>query len=381
MKNINRQVIIIAVLLCASIVLLPFSDLLQGVSKKVDFPSFSVRSFLDKTFQAACDKWFNHYFGLKCLYRSINNQFYYSLFKKSYLKEKIIIGKKRYLYEEAYIKSYLCTETNRAMMEAFCRDYKKVEERLSRRGICSAICITPNKAAVYPEYIPDRYFVNRGKVAAPKQACDDLMEIFDAYGIHYINCAGYVKEMKKEAPMFGRGGTHWNDLGKYHATDFFVRRLELFTQKDLRNPKILECRWDNYPVGEDIDLAAYLDILFRPSYFPVPHVMLGSEYNADTARPNLLIIGTSFTGGLIETLSKIKFYDTLNYYYYLRTEHVNYKNGLEIRRIQSPEGSPEEHLKEMLKSDIVILEFNENFANNVNSNFTRAFVDAALKIL
>lgn|GEM_PF-4449925 len=60
---------------------------------------------------------------------------------------------------------------------------------------------------------------------------------------------------------------------------------------------------------------------------------------------------------------------------------MNYKNGLKIRRIQSPEGSPEEYLKEMLKCDIVILEFNENFANNFNSSHTRAFVDAALKIL
>jgi hypothetical protein len=381
MMKMDRRVLIIVALIGASVLTLPFPTFLQGVSQKVDFPSFSAGGFLDKTFQMGCDSWFSQSFGLRGLYISINNQLYYSLFRKSYLKEKIIIGKKRYLYEETYIRCYLYTEIDRAKMEAFAIDYKEVQDRLSRRGICSAICITPNKAVVYPEFIPDRYFANIGKDAAPRQACDVLMKIFDAHGIHYINCAGHVKEMKRESPVFSRGGTHWNDLGKYHGTDFFIKRLESLAEKDFRNPKIIECLWDNHPVGEDDDLATYLNNLICPRYFPVPHVKLGYDSTECTSRPDMLIVGTSFTNGLIDTLSKIRFYTTLHYFYYLRAEHVYYKNGEEIRRVQKPQGVPEEFLRDMLTRDIVILEFNENFANSVNCDFTRAFVDAARKIL
>jgi alginate O-acetyltransferase complex protein AlgJ len=381
MNKIDRRVIIIICLLCAPLLAQPFPDFLKGVSEKAEVPPLTINGFMDKSFQNGCDTWFNQSFGLRGLFISINNQLYYSLFRKSYLKEKIIVGKKRYLYEETYIRCYLYTEITRAPMEDFCVAFKEVQERLSRRGICCAVCITPNKAVTYPEYIPDRYFTNVGKDRVPPQASGTLMRIFDSHGINYINCAGHVREMKRENPVFSQGGTHWNDLGKYYGTDFFIKRLESLAHKNYREPEILGCRWDNHPVGEDEDLASYLNNIVCPNFFRVPHVSLGYRCAARAKRPDMLIVGTSFTRGLIDVLSKIRFYDKLQYFYYLKTEHVYYKNGEEIRRVKNPQGAAEDFLKVMAAQDIVILEFNENYAHNVNYNFTRAFVDAALKIL
>jgi len=376
----KKKIIVLIILLWAPLVTLFIPSKLSGVTEKASFPAFSIEGFLDKSFQNRFDAWYNQVFGLRWLYITINNQLYYSLFKKSYLKGDIVIGKKSYLYEETYIRCYLNTELDQEGMEIFCRDFRKVQERLEKRGICSAILITPSKVAVYPEHVPDRYFNRFRRDAPPLQARDALIPLLERHGIKYINCAEYVKERKNENPVFGQGGTHWNDLGKFYGTDYCIRKMESFSARKYRRPLIAGLTWDNNASGEDIDLASYLNLLICPRFFRVPHVTLGAESPADAVKPGVLIVGSSFSGGLIETLSKIKFYDTLHYYYYLRREHKVYKNGVMTGRVENPPGKPEDYLGEVFSKDMLILEFNEYYAHNINRDFTRAFVDAALKL-
>jgi hypothetical protein len=380
MKNkMKNKIILIILLIGAPLLTFFIPSTLSGVTEKTPFPAFSAAAFLDKSFQNKFDAWYNEVFGLRGLYITINNQLYYALFRKSYMKGGIVIGKKGYLYEDTYIRCYLNTNLDQEGMAVFCRDFRTVQDRLARRGICSALCITPSKVAVYPEYVPDRYFNRFRRDAPPLQARDALVPLLEKYGINYINCAEYVKEKKNENPVFSRGGTHWNDLGKYYGTDYFIRELESYSGRKYRGLKLDSLHWDSTPSGEDIDLASYLNLLICPRFFKVPHVTLGAVSPASAVQPRVLIVGSSFSGGLIETLSKIEFYDTLHYYYYLKRTHRVYENGKETSRVENPPGEPEEYLGEVLSKDILILEFNEYYAHNINKDFTRAFIDAALK--
>ena len=114
---------------------------------------------------------------------------------------------------------------------------KKLQVLLSRRWKGFLLLITPNKAAIYPEYIPDRI---KSAQTIKTRNYDNLVPLLIKHGVNYVDGLQITREKSQlvRHPMYPHGGTHWNYLAAYYTTKAVVENLEATTGKDLVNVEI-----------------------------------------------------------------------------------------------------------------------------------------------
>ena len=160
---------------------------LVGTFPDAPRPDFTIQDWLNHRFQDSASKWFSRYFGARGLFVKLGNQANYSLFGTSYMNnQSIIIGKQSQLYEVGYINDY-CKHVHPMPLEiaeAHVKEIAEIQDRLGRRGIAFVLLITPSKASIYPEFIPDIF------CSSPKSTSRDyenFVPLLDQYKINYVD--------------------------------------------------------------------------------------------------------------------------------------------------------------------------------------------------
>src|ERR1700744_634218 len=136
---------------------------LFGVSIKGEQPPLKVSAWLNGDLQKGVNDFISeHFAGRELLIRGYN-QILFSAFDKSYMsKEEIIHGRHGDLFQRWYVQVFdhdidlLQSKEGEALVVMM----KDLTERLKSVGSCFVFVITPSKASVYPEDIPDRYLTN-----------------------------------------------------------------------------------------------------------------------------------------------------------------------------------------------------------------------------
>lgn len=82
------------------------------------------------------------------------------------------------------------------------------------RGIQYVLVIVPNKASMYPEYLPERYHRAGGNHAHP-----------DPPGVHLINLTDDLIRQKSIGQLYYKNDTHWNQLGAFAGYQCLMRAL------------------------------------------------------------------------------------------------------------------------------------------------------------
>src|SRR4030042_4371264 len=137
-------------------------------------------------------------------------------------------GKNKYLYEEPYIDNY-----NRihpippGELENKTASLKMLQDRLLQRNIRLLLLITPSKATVYPEYIPDRVILSDN--LSRQDNYEILLPIRKKYGINFTDGRRMFLDLKhKSVPsLFTSSGSHWS---LYGGDLFSARLVELIEQ-------------------------------------------------------------------------------------------------------------------------------------------------------
>ncbi|MDA8175392.1 MAG: hypothetical protein M0018_12565, partial [Nitrospiraceae bacterium] len=261
-----------------------------------------------------------------------------------------------------------------------------VKSLCKKRGVSFLVLISPSKASVYPEYIPDKFMQRR---TGAQRDYDIMTALFRRYGIDYVDGARITLNAKKgiPLPLFCRGGTHWNYLGASYTVRALVNEVGRLKGMHLAN-----ISWDGIRVssrpedgdGSDRDLADGLNLAMPPYNYKVPYpdfktVLPGGKIS----RCSIAMVGDSFSHIVLVLLNLAHSFSSMDFYYYYRRDLWTFPQ--DIARETAFRARDIDHRtqyidwqRDFFDKDAVILEINEAA---FSSPYIKAFLDDAVKHL
>lgn len=334
---------------------------LVGTFPDVPRPDFTIQDWLNHRFQEGASSWFSRYFGARGLFVKLGNQVNYSLFGTSYMNNQtIIIGKQSQLYEVAYINNYckLIHPMPQEHAEAHVKEIAEIQDRLGQHGMAFVLLISPSKAAIYPEFIPDIF------CRSPKSTSRDyenFVPLLDKYKINYVDghAITLAAKTREQAPVFSQGGTHWNYLGAYYTVERLLEMIEALTRQSIGRLSLQGLEIDHKPSGTDKDLAELLNLISPPYNYLVPHPTIVREGPAQDLG-KAVFVGGSFIWTVLDILNFTNIFQAMDAYYYYKLLLKSYP----ARTSRSIDVSQIDWNKDVLTSQVLVLEINEiNFSN------------------
>ena len=267
MKNIlKNNYKIIYILIFMGIILFPYANSiahiikdeeLAGVTEEIKKPEYTLKTYLKGEYQQNYDKYYSQNFPYRNAIIKRYNQFRYDLFKKG----AVVIGKENYLFEEGYINEYLGLDekvSNEYINEVI-ENLKIISQKCKEKGKEMYVLITPSKADICKDYIPDKYYKMQNK--ENKRCYDIFAQKFQEENIKYFDAYKYLKENEIKEPLFYKAGTHWSYVAATNTLSEFVRYINNTSKLNLRKFKVTgsENRGDPY-YAEDSDIYGLLNI-------------------------------------------------------------------------------------------------------------------------
>ena len=327
-----------------------------------DCPEMTLADILNGNWQALFEEYFAEQIKIREYLIPVRNQIMYQLFSTSPNKN-IVIGKNGNLYEEEYIcyELQIYPAMTSAEVENLVYKLKLLKNLLEQKNKSLFIYITPSKARVYAEDIPEIY-----KMISPDVKEESTYSLFiddlEESGIAYYDSTLDVIELKKNVAydVFPKTGTHWSKVTQAVSAKRLGEELEKQLHIDL--PQItIDFTVSEEPLHPDADLYKLLNLIEESgeTYY-APIINIEDEQKEIYT---LLARGGSFMGESI--------YSTLilnNYFeksYYMENTFAISSEG--IFNFNSYE---ELDLKAILEeSDIVLLEVNEEAINRMSFGF------------
>lgn len=288
----------------------------------------------------------------------IRNQIEFSVFGVANAPS-VIFGRDKHLYERAYIDEYCgrAGEANAQVLADWAEKIRDIQDYATLHGKAFVYLITPSKAAVYPEYLPD----NLVCPALLQGSTNKLPPYRDALGtrrVPYIDGATLMaaERGRHGIELFPRGGTHWNALGASLA----ATRLGSLAKAKANHVDLdgIDTAWteSRSPQGTDRDLVNMLNLYWFDTDYPVPEIVHTSSSTDQTCRPTKIMeVGGSFLEQINVALRGSRCPPDISYWFYWDFAHVFYEGGK--RRSEPPRG--DNRLADLTSSDVIVLEENE----------------------
>jgi alginate O-acetyltransferase complex protein AlgJ len=321
-------------------------------------PAFNLANFLAGDLQTGFSRQIGATLPIYAPAVRVRNQVEYSIFDLPNAPS-VAFGRDKRLYEWAYINEYCGRngETNARTLAEWADKINDIQDYATSHGKAFVYLITPSKAAVYPEHLPDNHLcpaVLRGttnKLPPYDRALDERR-------IHYIEGANLMaaERDRHEIELFPRGGTHWNALGARLATTQLVSLIKgQNSDLDLDSVSTLWTE-SRSPEGTDRDLVNMLNLYWFDTDYPVPKIARNSSAIEQACRPaKIMEVGGSFLEQVNVALRDSRCPPEISYWFYWNFAHVSYPNG----KRQSAPPSDEDRLADLAGSDVLLLEENE----------------------
>ncbi len=114
-------------------------------------------------------------------------------------------------------------KVDEAFIRAFCDYLGRIQTYCEERGVPFIYVVTPAKATVYTQYLPEGYIYN-------DKLLDCLYENLERCGINYVDNAAYLKEVAREEQIFNVkfDSSHWNDLGEFYGMNNILQKVRTY---------------------------------------------------------------------------------------------------------------------------------------------------------
>lgn len=275
--------------------------------------------------------------------------------------ETVYIGKNGCLFENGYINEYygftqgyrLCTDEELSARVGVLKDMQNILEGYGKAMI---VVITPSKAAVMKDYIPDWYL--RKNTADPDYVRPYIRfkKMLEDEGVYHIDSETVFKEAGLQN-AFPKTGTHWNKLAAFEISSRIIGEYERQSGKKIPHLISDSIRFSKSPPGfgnpeQDIYNIAYSAVDKAGSitdelyYYPDAYAKVGP----DSFRPDILVQGGSFCHDFDYYFKQLGVCGDYAKYYY---------NGFK----------PNENWQRRFDTaDYIILEVNEQFVYRMGYN-------------
>ena len=355
---------------------IPSLGLSGKVKKEVSKPDFTLLSFLDGKYQENLEKWFKRDSGIWPYLVRTENQLNFSLFKlaSTNYKSTVVVGKDNNLIERSYIRA--ANDLDSATAERLTKKVNKLKELqdlFESKGAAFIVMISPNKPALYPEFLPEAYFKPGGEERVSKY--ERMIPLLRKAGVNVLDGYKFFKDRINEDPypFFDFSGTHWNEYGSC-----LIGQQLISLSQELINKPLISFTCDpvivnDVPGYSERDLSRILNIWWPEATYsnsPRPksvRVSRGGEY-----RPNVLFVGTSYMWALLRHLDVHRVFRKRDFYYYFKRNSTYPK-----RSFKTIDKARINWQKNVFSKDLVVLEVNEAFVSRVGYGFIKAALAAA----
>jgi hypothetical protein len=337
---------------------------LSGVRVEPDRPSLSLRTWWEGEFQSQAEDWFDDHAGFRGYAVRTDNQIGLSLFREasSHAVDSPVLGRRMMLYGDNYVRAYDGIDGfSDLRLRKRARALGRLQRALARRGIAFVFLISPNKASIYPEYLPPG--VVRPDGQRPPNAYERMLPLLRSEGVQVVDGHVLFAEEKARSPhaLFPPGGFHWNRYG----ASLVLRRAWQRLGQQIGRP-LVDLRWravleDDTPARSDqetdgADLLNAWHVGHADWRFPRPDLF--TDEGGDAFRPRLVVVGDSFWWVPAAIIAEQRLAS--------RSEFLYYYNELERRRapnepiVARPGGLvPGMSWEYIFSADAVIVETNE----------------------
>ncbi len=288
----------------------------------------------------------------------VRNQVEYSLFGVS-ATPSVVVGNHLQLIETTYIQDYCSRNVARFMAgaPAWAAKIRQMQDMVQARGQVFLYVLTPSKVAQYPGTLPPA-------LPCPSSAADRAgvvpawLAVLQKAGVHVDDTTAALRAARAQypAPLFPRGGTHWDALGAALGAQSIEAALHTQTGDAQFAPFTFTWQRSDQPEKTDVDLTFLMNLIWPPVHFEVPLVMLHEAPKAADCRPlRIVIVGGSFMEHVGAPLSQLPCGARVAEYFYWwmhRDLWIDGKNTL-------VPVSPALRDAELRAADVVIYEENE----------------------
>jgi len=271
------------------------------------------------TYAQTKEKYLNDNLGFHNFFVRLNNQLYYSLFKKANAKD-VVVGKDGFLYELKYLITHAGLDYvgDEEIKNRFIK-LKFIQDTLAKKGIHFALLFAPGKATFYPEYIPAPYNV-------PSTKTNYLKYIAQAQktGVHFYDFNKLFVQLKSTAKysLYPKTGTHWSTYAMYLAFDTLSRYMERLSDRKLTKFDYSNIKMSDSLIHPDADIAKGMNLLFDLPHFTMAYPKV--TWSTDTAyKPCVLTVSDSYWMG-IHSLDLPKYSFSKSEFWYYNRQLFNY---------------------------------------------------------
>lgn len=345
---------------------------LSGTAVVTEVPQLSALKFLDGSYQEGVDNWLaGNIPGRNFLIR-LRGQIIYSLFRTS-PDEHITLGENGQLFEPEYLLKTLDIVQPKGSdyTDELTDKLEQLQTELAASGQELYVFITPSKARYFSADAPLAFKVLAGNTAQPSNY-DRFINSLQNSDVNYYDSIAYIDQIKDSFPypLYYSTGIHWsNVLGATVAQDFnrYLQEKSAFSL-GLIHVDYAEAETPTHP---DMDLYKTLNLLSKPNVqYYVPLVTPADNDDA----PSVFFRGGSFMGQSMAVLAKNGvFSDTVHFennYYFTN----DYQNQTVLSAFNAYDEFTD--LRSYLaKSNIVILEVNENAIDTMSWGFIDYILD------
>lgn len=322
---------------------------LFGQTVRAAPPDFQTSSVFSTQTQAAIGSWLNERMGRpREFYIRLNNSVDYLLGRSS--NRSIVVGKRGELFTTEMLADLCSRRDEGKPVDDIARGLRRAQDIITRLGKAFVVVLSPNKAAVQPENIPD-YCAG----ASPTRLYPRFISALEDTGVKFVDSEALARESARDGMpnWFGKYGQHWNAIGVFYATRAILGLLHEQIPGNFGSLKIEGMTIDDIPRGVEADTGLLSNFVF-PLNAVSPHLEMKVEGARDKLRP--LIVGTSFSGGFVEGFLSSGLADKVILYDYFHSM-FQYES---VTRPRIPiEGEVTEHYRSVLKEiDAVIVEVN-----------------------
>ena len=292
-----------AALLTRNIPMKPFADFgslgLFGQTISAKAPAFDAASIFAGRTQTDLSAWLAERMGRpREFFIRLNNSLEFLIGRTA--NPNVLVGKNHELYTAEMIRDFCIPPKSTAFAGEMAQGLKRAQDYLAKKGKAFVFVVSPNKAAIDPTNVPSYC-----RPVTGDRGYNVLMAALARSGVHHVDTEALARRSRASgAPLwFGQYGQHWNDVGQFYAVQDILEKIRSQRNSGTATLRIDRSWIDNRPLGDEADtgLLANFLIPLRPVS---PHLQISLTDDTVSIKP--LIVGTSFSGGLLVPMLKVK---------------------------------------------------------------------------
>ena len=216
--------------------------------------------------------YYEEHFGLRNEFTYWQSELKVAFFNSSSNPKDVQIGRANWLFPTSKIDSSYGSYTHRDILntqelEAFKKLHVDRKTLLKKRNCAYLLAVWPNKATIYPEYVP-RHLVWMVKDTVSK--VEQIIRYFHSTNtdVPIIYPKHFLREHKNER-LYLKNDTHWNQLGAYYGYVYFMNHTSSLFGEKAKNRNVYKLSYKYTQTGDLLEIMGLCFTNLFPEKIPL----------------------------------------------------------------------------------------------------------------